>query len=236
MKLSVIIPVYNEKYTILEIIRRVKEVPVNKEIIIVDDGSTDGTREVLKKLESLSIFEKTKEGSDETKIILKEKNEGKGSAIKEGLKYVSGDVVVIQDADLEYNPMDWLKMLRVIEEKKADVVYGSRILGKCEKSSFSFYAGGRLLSILTNLLYKTHITDEPTCYKMFRSEVIKGIELKCKGFEFCPEVTAKVLKKGYKIYETPIVYKPRKIKEGKKIRWKDGIIAIWTLIKYRFIK
>jgi len=225
MKLTVIIPVFNEKATIEQIIKKVKKVPVEKEIIVVDDGSTDGTAEILKE-----ISEKDKN----IKIILKEKNEGKGSAIREGLKYVNGDVVVIQDADLEYEPTDWIEMLKFMEEKKADVVYGSRVLGKNKKSSFVFYLGGRILSIITNFLYGAGITDEPTCYKMFNTEIIKSLNLKCRGFEFCPEVTAKIRKKGIKIYEVPIHYNPRSTKEGKKIRWKDGIIAIWTLIKYRF--
>ena len=227
MKLSVIIPVYNEEKTIEEVIEKVRNVPVEKEIIVVDDGSTDRTVNILKKIESKNY--------EDVKIIFKKKNEGKGSAIREGFKKVKGDVVVIQDADLEYEPMDWLKMLKVMEEKKAYVVYGSRVLGKSKKSSFVFYLGGRILSLITNFLYQAGITDEPTCYKMFRREVIENINLRCKGFEFCPEITAKVRKKGYKIYEVPIQYHPRSIKEGKKIRWKDGFIAIWTLIKYRFI-
>lgn len=224
MKLSVIIPVYNEKNTITEILKQVIDVPVDKEIIIVDDSSTDGTREILKDI---------RRTHKDIRLILKEKNEGKGSAVREGLKHIAGDIVVIQDGDLEYNPMDWIRMLQVIKDKRADVVYGSRILGKGEKSSLTFYLGGRLLSFLVNILYGANITDEPTCYKMFKVDVIRSIKLDCKGFEFCSEVTAKVLKKGYKIYEIPISYKPRKIKEGKKIRWKDGVIAIWTLIKYR---
>jgi len=236
MKLSVIIPVYNEKATILEILKKVRDVPVDKEIVIVDDGSTDGTREVLKQLQLPSTHGGEGVGEGETKIILKEKNEGKGSAIREGLKNANGDVVVIQDADMEYDPMDWLKMLKVMEEKGAAVVYGSRITGKGEKSSLSFYLGGRFLSLLTNLLYGTRITDEPTCYKMFRADVIKSMNLECRGFEFCPEATAKAAKKGYRIYEVPISYKPRKIAEGKKIRWKDGVTAIFTLFKYRFSK
>lgn len=224
MRVSVIVPVYNERETILEVIKRVKQVPIEKEIIIVDDGSNDGTGEILKEIKN-----------EDVKVIFKKKNEGKGSAIREGLKYINGDVIVIQDADLEYDPMDWINMLKLMEEKNAYVVYGSRILGKNKKSSFFFYLGGRILSFLANLLYNAKITDEPTCYKMFKKEVIQKINLKCKGFEFCPEVTAKVRKKGYKIYEVPIRYNPRSIKEGKKIRLKDGLIAIWTLIKYRFI-
>ncbi len=240
MKLSVIIPVYNERSTVLEILKKVQNVPVKKEIIVVDDGSTDGTREMLKQVHSPCLPSSTLRGEDsgggDIKIILKEKNEGKGAAIREGLRHISGDVVVIQDADLEYNPADWLKMLKVMKQKSAGVVYGSRILGKGEKSSLSFYIGGRFLSFLTNLLYGTKITDEPTCYKMFKTEIIRSVDLKCKGFEFCPEVTAKVAKKGYRIYEVPIGYTPRKVMEGKKIRWQDGAVAIWTLIKQRFLK
>jgi glycosyltransferase involved in cell wall biosynthesis len=199
-------------------------VPIEKEIIIIDDGSNDGTTEILKNIKDKNI-----------KIIFKKVNEGKGSAIREGLKYVKGEIIVIQDADLEYEPMDWIKMVELIEEKNVDVVYGSRVLGRGKKSSLFFYLGGRILSIITNILYNAQITDEPTCYKMFKKKVIKSIELKCKGFEFCPEITAKIRKKGYKIYEVPISYNPRSIKEGKKIRLKDGIMAIWTLIKYRLI-
>ncbi|HOV21701.1 MAG TPA: glycosyltransferase family 2 protein [bacterium] len=224
MKLSVIIPVYNERDTINKIIEKVRKVPIEKEIIIVDDGSTDGTQNILKNFNNKDI-----------KVILKEKNEGKGMSIREGLKYVSGDIVVIQDADLEYEPMDFLKMIEVMKRNNAEVVYGSRILGKGKKSSFFFYLGGRFLSCIVNILYNAKITDEPTCYKMFRTDVIKKINLKCTGFEFCPEVTAKVRKMGYKIFEVPIHYIPRSIKEGKKIRLKDGIIATWTLIKYKFI-
>ena len=234
MKLSVIIPAFNERNTILEILKRVQAVPVEKEIIIVDDGSTDGTSEILKQVISGKWLVGS-EKQENLKIILKEKNEGKGAAIREGLKKTGGDVVVIQDADLEYDPMDWLKMLKVMEEKNAGVVYGSRILGKGEKSSLSFYLGGRFLSLLANLLYGTIITDEPTCYKMFRADIIKSTNLCCNGFEFCPEVTARVAKKGYRIYEVPISYKPRKMMEGKKIRWKDGVVAILTLIEQRFI-
>lgn len=223
MKLSVIMPVYNEKNTVLKILEKIKEVPVEKEIIIVDDGSTDGTKEILSKLKDENI-----------KVILKDKNEGKGTAIRAGLRYVTGDVIVIQDADLEYDPMDWLKMLKTMEEKNADVVFGSRILGKNKKSSFVFYYGGKFVTFLTNILYRTKLTDVPTCYKMFKKEVTNKINLRCKKFEFCQEITAKIRKLGYKIYEVPINYNPRSIREGKKIRWKDGIEAIWALIKYKF--
>ena len=267
MKLSVIIPVYNEKNTILKILKKVRNVPVDKEIIIVDDGSTDGTREILKsplaplfqsgekqtvavrfiarrgrpmclpERKEIAALKKTflaMTNKNEIKVILKQKNEGKGSAIRTGLKKVTGDVVIIQDADLEYDPDDYLKLLEAMRKTNAGVVYGSRVLSKSEKSSFAFYFGGRLLSILTNILYKTRITDEPTCYKMFKTNIIKSLSLECKGFEFCPEVTAKLCKAGHKIVEIPIQYYPRKIKDGKKIRWSDGLTAIYTLIKYKF--
>ena len=169
-------------------------------------------------------------------MIFREKNKGKGTAIRTGLANVTGDIVIIQDADLEYDPNDYPKLVEPILTGKANVVYGSRILGKSRKSYWSFYMGGRFLSFLANLLYNAKITDEPTCYKVFRADMIKNINLKCRRFEFCPEVTAKVRKKGYKIYEVPIHYEPRSLKEGKKINWKDGLEAIWTLIKYKFVE
>lgn len=231
MKLSVIIPVYNEKNTIFKVVERVASVPIEKEIIIVDDGSTDGTKELLKELQRHIGTEVQRE----IKIIFREKNEGKGAAIRSGLKEISGEVVIVQDADLEYEPMDYLKLMEPIISGYTKVVYGSRVLSKGKKSSLGFYLGGRLLSLLANLLYGLSITDEPTCYKVFAVEVIQSLDLKCNRFEFCPEVTAKVAKKGYKIQELPIHYYPRSIREGKKIRLRDGLIAIWTLIKYRFI-
>ena len=232
MRLSVIMPVYNEKETIEEIIRQVKLVALDKEIIIIDDASTDGTREILKAMENKS---NTNDEKNKIKIIYRKRRQGKGSAIRRGLEEVSGEIVIIQDADLEYDPQDYYKLVQPIISDKARIVYGSRVLGKGKISYLSFYLGGRFLSFLTNFLYNACITDEPTCYKVFRSEVIKSINLKCKGFEFCPEVTAKVRKKGYKIYEVPIHYYPRSIEKGKKINWKDGVMAIWTLIKYRFV-
>jgi len=229
MLLSVIIPVYNERNTILKILEKVKSVKIDKidkEIIIVDDFSTDGTREILENLK----------GKDEKlKIIFQKKHVGKGFAIRTALKFVEGEIVLIQDADLEYDPNEYPKLIEPILEGKAKVVYGSRVLKKNPKASIIFYIGGRFLSFLTNLLYGTNITDEPTGYKVFSTDVLKSIDLKCLGFEFCPEVTAKVAKKGYKIYEVPINYNPRSIKEGKKIRFKDALKAVFTLIKYRFI-
>jgi dolichol-phosphate mannosyltransferase len=229
MLLSVIIPVYNERDTILKILEKVKSVKIDKidkEIIIVDDFSTDGTREILESLK----------GKDEKlKIIFQKKHVGKGFAIRTALKFVEGEIVLIQDADLEYDPNEYPKLIEPILEGKAKVVYGSRVFKKNPKASIIFYIGGRFLSFLTNLLYGTNITDEPTGYKVFSTDVLKSIDLKCLGFEFCPEVTAKVAKKGYKIYEVPINYNPRSIKEGKKIRFKDALKAVFTLIKYRFI-
>lgn len=227
MKLSIIIPCYNERVTILECLKRVNAVDlgdVEKEIIIVDDSSTDGTREILQGMNPGSA-----------KIVFHLDNLGKGLAIRNALKHVTGDVVIIQDADLEYDPNDYPGLLKVINDGHASVVYGSRRLNKANRWSYVSSAfGGIFLSLLTNLLYRSKITDEPTCYKMFKTEVIKGIKLECIGFEFCPEVTAKILKKGIKIKEVPISYAPRHIEEGKKINWRDGLVAIKTLIKYRF--
>jgi glycosyltransferase involved in cell wall biosynthesis len=232
VKLSVIIPVFNEKNTVLEIVKRVLAVPLDKEVVIVDDGSTDGTSEILKSPQMRQLVDQS--GCEGIKIVFQKQNQGKGAAIKRGLEEVTGDAVVIQDADLEYDPMDFLALIKPIEEGRADVVYGSRILGHNRKSSFSFHYGGKLLTFVTNFLYRTHITDQPTCYKMFRTEVLNEFELSSRSFEFCSEVTAKLAKRGHRIMELPIRYVPRSIREGKKIRWKDGLIAIWTLIKYRF--
>jgi dolichol-phosphate mannosyltransferase len=227
MKLSVIIPVYNERGTLPTILERVRAVPIEKELVIVDDGSTDGSREWL---------QENVQGENE-KVVLHPENMGKGSAIRTAIPHVTGDAVIIQDADLEYDPMDWLSLIRPIEDGSAQVVYGSRTLGKSEGiSSWSFYLGGLLLSALATVLYGVRITDEPTCYKMFKTEVLKSIPLVCTGFEFCPEVTAKVLRRKIKIVELPIKYSPRKVTEGKKIKFRDGIIAIRTLIRYRFGK
>ena len=226
MKLSVIVPVYNEKSTILEIIKKIKAVKINKEIIIVDDFSRDGTREILKKIKDKSI-----------KVLFHERNYGKGHAIRTGIKEVTGDMVIIQDADLEYNPQDYLRLVKPILDGRVKVVYGSRNLGKKKhkRSALSFYLGGVFLSKLANFLYGTKLTDEATCYKLFKTEVIKGLNLRCERFEFCPEVTAKLARKNITILEIPINYNPRSITSGKKIRWKDGLEAIGVLLKYRFV-
>ncbi len=225
MKLSVIIPVYNEEKTIREIVEKVQAVPLEKEIIIIDDGSTDQSRAIVEDF-------RHEEG---IKIFHHPKNMGKGSAIRTGIPHTTGDNIIIQDADLELDPNEYPQLIQPIVNGAADVVYGSRELCKENKiASMSFYLGGRFLSSLTNLLYGSSITDEPTCYKVFRANVLKSIPLRAKRFDFCPEVTAKVLKRGYKIVEVPIRYYPRSKKEGKKVRWRDGIEAAITLLKYRF--
>ena len=225
MKLSVIIPVYNEEKTLRTIIDKVLKVQIDKELIIVDDFSNDNSRLIIKEYSA----------SQNIKAVYHEKNYGKGRAIRSGIECVTGDIVIIQDADLEYEPEDYPKLIAPITEGRANVVYGSRELGTTHQHSyFSFYIGGKFLSWLTNILYGSHITDESTCYKVFTTDVLKSIRLNCVRFEFCPEVTAKILKRGHKIVEVPIHYYPRKKREGKKIRWKDGIEAIWALMRYKF--
>ncbi len=229
MKLSVIIPVYNEKGTIKKIIDRVKKVQlknISKEIIVVDDYSQDTTRRILKNIKG-----------DSLKILFHKKNMGKGAAIKTGLKNSTGSIIIIQDADLEYNPNEYENLLSPILKNKAEVVYGSRlyVIRKNIKNMYKLhYIGNLFLTLLTNLLYGAKITDMETGYKVFRREVIKGINLKANHFDFEPEVTAKVLKKGYKIYEVPISFVARKFDEGKKITWVDGVKAVYYLLKYRF--
>jgi len=228
MKLSIIIPVYNERNTIIEILKKVDGVNfgnIQKEVIIVDDYSTDGTRKILEGL------------TGPYKIIFHNENQGKGLAIRSGLKEVAGDYVVIQDADLEYNPNDLRIMVEKMIAENMDVLYGSRRLNKknIQHSGFQYYFGGWVLTILTNLLYGQKLTDEPTCYKMFKTELIKSMPLMCRRFEFCPEVTALASLGGHHINEIPISYYPRHKKEGKKIRWHDAITAVKVLFKYRFL-
>lgn len=227
MKLSVIIPAYNEINTIEDILKKIEKINIDKEIIIVDDGSTDGTREFLEKIDSPMI-----------KTFFHEKNSGKTAALKTGIRESSGEIIIIQDADLEYEPEDYYNLVKPIQDGKFKVVYGTRFPKWSENRPGLFYPyffANRILTLMSNILYRANITDEPTCYKVFDAEVLKSINLKTNRFEFCPEVTAKVRKKGYKICEIPIKYYPRSVKEGKKIRFKDGVDAIWTLIKYRFV-
>jgi dolichol-phosphate mannosyltransferase len=219
---SVIVPVYNEAAHLDELLRAILASPVKKEIIIVDDGSTDGTREKLRALPAI----------ENVTIVFHEKNCGKGAAIRTALSYASGEYVLIQDSDLEYDPRDYAALLRPLEEGKANVVYGVR--PDRPERGLRFFLGAKLLTHLTNLLYGAGIHDEATCYKVFRRSVLAQMQLECHRFEFCPEVTAKLCRMGEKIAEVPISYDPRSAIEGKKIRHSDGWQAIWTLIRYRF--
>ncbi|MBC7326601.1 glycosyltransferase family 2 protein [bacterium] len=223
VKVSIIVPIYNEEKTIQELIDRLKRVPLEKEVIIVDDGSTDGTREILKKIKN-----------DDFRIFYLPRNMGKGAAIRAALPYVRGEAVVIQDADLEYNPAELPMLLQPILEGKEEVVYGSRFLKGRPRMRFLNFIANKILAWTASLLLGRRLTDEATCYKAFRTSLLRSLGLKCKGFEFCPEVTAKIGKKGIRIKELPISYNPRTKKEGKKVRWKDGFIALYTLFKYRF--
>lgn len=222
MKLSIIIPAYNEIDTIGEVLERVRAQPFEKEIIVADDGSTDGTREFLRT-------------QPDVKLIEQPCQMGKGCAIRAALKEVTGDIVLIQDADLEYNPDDYAALIAPIVEGRADMVYGTRFAHGRPKMRLINYIANKIFAFLATVLYRTKVTDEATCYKAFRTEVIKSIDLRCKRFEFCPEVTARLLKRGYRYAEVPVRYQARTHAQGKKIRWYDGLECIWTLIKYRFI-
>jgi glycosyltransferase involved in cell wall biosynthesis len=224
-KLSVIVPVFDERNTVVEIVRRMRAVdlPVELEIVIVDDGSTDGTRDVLRQL-----------GDSTVRVISHDVNRGKGAAIRSGLAHVSGDLVLVQDADLEYDPEDWPKLLTPILRGKARVVYGSRFTGERRNMLFLHWVGNRFLSLVTNVLYNTTLSDMETCYKLFDRALLDSITLRAQRFEFEPEVTAKILRRGIRIYEVPISYTGREFDEGKKITWRDGFVALWTLVKYRF--
>lgn len=224
LSLSVIIPCYNEVQTIEEVVQAVLATELVDEIIIVDDGSTDGTRDILPKLKNESV-----------RIIYHEKNQGKGAAVSTGFKTAKGDVFLIQDADLEYDPRDYPQLLKPILEGKAKVVYGSRFLGGPRKTMFFWnMVANKILTLCTNILYNTILSDMETCYKVFRAEVVKNITIRSKRFDVEPEITAKVLKQGIRIYEVPISYNGREWSEGKKIKWYDAPIALWTLIRYRF--
>jgi glycosyltransferase involved in cell wall biosynthesis len=226
MNLSIIIPVYNEAEHIREIIKRVQSTRLAKEIVVVDDGSKDGTREVLQTLD----------GKRKVRVILHEKNQGKGAAVVTGMRAATGDVLLIQDADLEYDPRDYPALLQPIKEGLADVVYGSRFLGGPHRvTMFWHMVANQLLTTMTNILYNTILTDMETGYKVFRREVIEGLTIKSKSFNFEPEFTAKVLKRNYRIFEVPISFNPRDYSQGKKIKLKDAFEAVWTLLKYRVV-
>jgi glycosyltransferase involved in cell wall biosynthesis len=221
--LSVVMPVFNERNTIAEIVRRVLAVPLRIELIVVDDCSTDGTREILHDLQARHGF----------RLLLQDKNQGKGAALRRGFQAVTGDIVVVQDADLEYSPEEYPELIRLICEGRADVVYGSRFLGRHRVFLFTHYAGNRFLTLVTNVLYNTMLTDMETCYKVMRTEVVRSMTLRSDSFGIEPELTAKIFKRGYRVYEVPITYDGRGYEEGKKITWKDGFVALWVLLKYR---
>ena len=222
--LSVVMPVFNEEDTIEEIIRRVLAVKMRIELIVVDDVSTDGTPAILDRLHKELGF-----------VLLKQpRNSGKGSALRRGFAAVTGDMMIIQDADLEYSPEEYALMTPLITSGRADVVYGSRFLGTHRVFLLTHYLGNRLITFVTNVLYNTMLTDMETCYKLMRVDVLRSMELKSNGFGIEPEITAKVFKRGCKVYEVPISYDGRGYEEGKKITWRDGVVALWVLLKYRF--
>ena len=224
--LSVIVPVFNERSTVAEIVRRMRsvELPVEREIVIVDDGSYDGTADVLTQLRDSTV-----------RVVKHTQNRGKGAAIRTGLESATGDLVLVQDADLEYDPEDWPRLLAPVLKGRARVVYGSRFTGERRNMLFLHWVGNRFLSLVTNMLYNSTLSDMETCYKLFDRRVLDGVRLTADRFDFEPEFTAKVLRRGIRIYEVPISYAGRELNEGKKITWHDGVIALWTLVKYRFV-
>jgi glycosyltransferase involved in cell wall biosynthesis len=227
MKLSVIIPVYNEVESIQVILERVQAQKLAHEIIVVDDGSKDGTRDILQKMD----------GKKSVRVILHEKNKGKGAAVRTGMAAALGDVLLIQDADLEYDPRDYPTLLKPLNEGIADVVYGSRFLGGSHRvAMFWHMVANRMLTFMTNILYNTILTDMETGYKVFRRETLDGMVLHANSFDFEPEFTAKILKRHFRIFEVPITFNPRDYTEGKKIKLHDAFAAVWTLIKYRFVE
>jgi glycosyltransferase involved in cell wall biosynthesis len=226
-KLSVIVPVYNERTTLVEVLRRMRavELPdgIDREIIVVDDGSTDGTREVLRQL-----------GDSTVRVLLHDGNRGKGAAVRTGIGVANGDYILIQDADLEYDPEDWPTMIAPVQRGRARVVYGSRFTGERRNMLFLHWVGNRVLSLVTNVLYNTTLSDMETCYKLVDRSLMVDLELRSNRFDIEPEITAKILKRGVRIYEVPISYTGREFDEGKKITWRDGFAALWTLVKFRF--
>ncbi len=224
VKISILIPIYNEREFLPRVLERVRAVPLNKELILVDDGSTDGTRDLLRQ----------EQEKPDTRVIFHKQNRGKGSAIRTGLKYATGDIVIIQDADLEYEPLEIPSIVLPIAEGRCTVSYGSRFLGKTPTGMrLPNYIANRLLAFMVIVLFGQVITDEATAYKAFRREIIQSVPLKCRRFEFCPEVTAKVLMRGERIHEVPATFFARTFEEGKKIGWRDFFDAVWTLLKCR---
>jgi len=234
VKLSVLVPVYNEERTLEEIVRRVCAVPMSKEIILVDDGSKDGSREILTRLQE----ENRRAGDDlnDIKVFFQPQNEGKGAALKTAVGHVTGDVVIVQDADLEYDPKDYPSLLQPIQEGLADVVYGTRFAGGGAHRVLFFWhsLGNRMLTLLSNMLTNLNLSDMEVGYKVFRADILKGIELQSKRFGFEPEITVKLAKKGCRFYEVPIAYHGRTYEDGKKITWKDGFAALYYMIRFRF--
>jgi glycosyltransferase involved in cell wall biosynthesis len=226
MKVSVIMPVYNEKSTIEEILRRVDAVQMATEILVIDDGSIDGTREILE----------AQDQGGSLRVIFHDRNRGKGAAVRTGFQNATGDVFLIQDADLEYDPRDYPTLLQPIEEGIADVVYGSRFLGGPRRTvMFWHMVANKLLTFMTNLLYNTILSDMETGYKVFKREIVDGMQIHANSFDFEPEFTAKILKKKVRVYEVPISFNPRDYEDGKKIGMRDAFQAVWTLLKYRFV-
>ena len=225
MKLSVVVPVYNEEKTIIEILKRVQAVGLAGELIVVDDGCTDGTAEALKKLDKRNLH-----------VIVHSQNRGKGAAVRSALEVAEGDLILVQDADLEYDPRDIVALLKPIEEGLADVVYGSRFLGGPRRPTMFWHmVANKSLTFLTNILYNNILTDMETGYKLFRREALEWIQISSNRFDFEPEITAKLLKRKVRVYEVPITFNPRDYSEGKKIGMKDAFQALWTLLKFRFV-